>query len=543
MKRALLLLLMFMICQALNAQSLFEIVQQCKRESHQSKPAINDESSIEHKCGTMDLDYYANHDSHISEETKALLLKARSRPVMQKSIVSPSGYFRIHYDTTGMSTPSYDINELAKAADSSYNYEINLLGFLPPPQDGGAGGDSHYDIYVVELGYYGVTNMESEVASGSKRYTSFIMIDQDFAEVKTKGLPGAQVTIAHEFHHAIQAGAYKFDSAVPADRFFYEMTSVFMEERVFDSVNDYYYYLPSYFRNPNRTFREMTGYEMPHWNIHLSSVLPISFIKRQWELFISNDALTSIYTSLSEADYPFSKVLKDFAVKNLFTGSKVNSNYSYEEGKNYPKLTPTINLSFTPSEKKFTSAVAPTGYAVIAIENSATKDSLTIVLTNSDVGSAINGSGTSDISFTLQNYKNQGSVLLNNFYFATVLVQRPELWQIAGEINGEVFSAEIATQVSSTPSVYPSPYLYTGNNELPLTFAFSLKESGNVELLVVSISGSQVYKGSYTFDTPGQKEVRWKPQSDSGEDLGSGVYIYVISLPGSTIQGKFTVVR
>ena len=540
MKRVLLLFILT-ASTILNAQSLFEIVQKCKQESMLSKPQMIEDTLLEHKCGTMDLNYFAHHDAHISEDTKTLLLKARSRPLLQKSIISPSGYFRIHYDSTGMNAPSYDINELTLAADSSYNYEIKQLGYLPPPSDGNAGGDSRYDIYVVELGFYGVTNMESEVTSGSKRYTSFIMLDQDFAEVKTKGLPGAQVTIAHEFHHAIQAGAYKFDAS--ADRFFYEMTSTSMEEFVFDSVNDYYYYLPSYFRNPNRTFREMTGYEMAHWNIHLASVLPLSVIKRQWELFVSNDALTSIYISLSEANYPFSKALKEFGIKNLFTASKVNSQYSYEEGKNYPQLTPTIKSSFTPSEKKFTSAVAPTGYAVIAIENSATKDSLIVILSNSDVASAINGSATSDIAFTLQNYKNQGSVLLNNYYFATVLVQRPEQWQIAGEINGEVFNAEMTTQGSSSPSVYPSPYMSTENNELPITFSFSLKESGSVELLVVSISGTQVYNGSFTFDTTGEKEIRWKPQSGGGENLGSGVYFYVLSLPGSTIKGKFAVVR
>ena len=69
----------------------------------------------------------------------------------------------------------------------------------------------------------------------------------DIAIFLTKGINAARVTVAHEFHHAIQLGNYSYRDS---DLFFYELTSTSMEEFVFNSVNDYYNYLTDYFYFP-----------------------------------------------------------------------------------------------------------------------------------------------------------------------------------------------------------------------------------------------------------------------------------------------------
>ena len=165
--------------------------------------------------------------------------------------------------------PSLSVGEnlslIAEAIDSAYNFEVNYLGYPPPPSDNGAGGDNLYDVYIVNLGggLYGYT--ESETHLGGQKYTSFMVIDNDYSGYYSSGINGARVTLAHEFHHGIQMGNYilRFE-----DTFFYEITSTAMEEFVYDSVNDYYAYMPSYFLSPQKAFAENDGYNLAIWNIY-----------------------------------------------------------------------------------------------------------------------------------------------------------------------------------------------------------------------------------------------------------------------------------
>ena len=59
-----------------------------------------------------------------------------SRLELDKSFVTPGGFFRVHYDTSGINTPGYDLNLLAQALDSTYKFEITELGYTVPPSDG-----------------------------------------------------------------------------------------------------------------------------------------------------------------------------------------------------------------------------------------------------------------------------------------------------------------------------------------------------------------------------------------------------------------------
>ena len=88
------------------------------------------------------------------------------RPVMQTSILSPSGKFRIHFDTTGTNQPAMVtsdgiaipnttnqyVDTLAKILDIVWQTEIDSFGFAPPPSDGGRGGGDELDVYVSNLG-------------------------------------------------------------------------------------------------------------------------------------------------------------------------------------------------------------------------------------------------------------------------------------------------------------------------------------------------------------------------------------------------------
>ena len=103
------------------------------------------------KCGFGLVAGAQSHFNDFNFEQQNIIQDILSRPDRETSIVSPSGIFRIHYDTTGVHTPDYfngientiqlSVDSLAIALDSSYNFEINKLGYDAPPSDGTDGGD------------------------------------------------------------------------------------------------------------------------------------------------------------------------------------------------------------------------------------------------------------------------------------------------------------------------------------------------------------------------------------------------------------------
>ncbi len=92
--------------------------------------------------------------------------------------------------------------------DSVYRFEVEYLGYLPPPADNSAGGDDKYDVYIQDqpAGLYGYTEPENKV--GGTNWTSFLVIDNAYVGYYSSGIDGMLVTVAHEFHHGIQVGNY-----------------------------------------------------------------------------------------------------------------------------------------------------------------------------------------------------------------------------------------------------------------------------------------------------------------------------------------------
>jgi hypothetical protein len=109
------------------------------------------------KCGfSLANEVKLNFEEFTSDQQKVLSTLA-TRFDLETSIVTPGGFFRIHYDTQGNDKPSYDINLLAQALDSTYNFEILKLGYPIPPSDFGNSTDTKnpddlYDVYVLNIG-------------------------------------------------------------------------------------------------------------------------------------------------------------------------------------------------------------------------------------------------------------------------------------------------------------------------------------------------------------------------------------------------------
>ena len=173
-------------------------------------------------------------------------------------------HFRIHYTLEGddATTQEY-VEAVAETMEQVRDIQINQLGWAAPPNDGIAGGDSRYDVYIVELmeklagGDLGVAY--SEFPAGDNPNTdviedaaapSYILLDDDYAEAELDDhetpMTVMRATAAHEYHHAVQYG-YDYGED---HRWYFEATAVWMETVTFPDEQDATGYVTTLFDYP-----------------------------------------------------------------------------------------------------------------------------------------------------------------------------------------------------------------------------------------------------------------------------------------------------
>ena len=339
------------------------------------------------KCGMQLVNSIKQNLDKFTFEQQQILFPLLQRPITQTSTVSPNGFFRIHYDVNGNNAIGYDLNLLLQALDSVYTFEIISLGFPSPPSDDTSGGDGKYDIYVLNIVDYGYTQPENKIADS--RWSSYMVIDNDYpaGSYFTQGINAARVTVAHEFHHAIQMGSYA-PSEINSpyrneDVYFYELTSTSFEEFVFDEVNDYYAYMPSYFNHPEYAMPNQSGYNMAIWNIYLQKNFGFNIIKRQWEHMPNKSALESIALSLRDSS-TWGNELNKFGIWTYFTNLRAVSGKYFDEAANYPLITPTATVLFTPPSKTYDMTIAPVANYFLKISLPSPDGVFFSIITNSD---------------------------------------------------------------------------------------------------------------------------------------------------------------
>jgi hypothetical protein len=115
-------------------------------------------------------------------------------------------------------------------------------GYKQPPKDT-KGPNDKLDVYLADigdLGLYGYCVPETRQGN-TKAYSGYCVLDNDYAHrqfpfhTSTQNL---EVTAAHEFFHAVQ---FAYDAS--EDPWFMEGTATWMEDEVYDAVNDNVTYL------------------------------------------------------------------------------------------------------------------------------------------------------------------------------------------------------------------------------------------------------------------------------------------------------------
>lgn len=293
------------------------------------------------KSGTQFARWLKSHQDELPFELKPLVRSVLDRPSLPLTYDTPGGHFKIHYTNSGIDrVPNFAyVERLGRYLDRVWAFEIDTLGYLEPPSDGSAGGDSRYDVYIRNIGAYGITWQENDGPRPWNDCTSYIEINNDFTSFPPNTDPeghteGAQkVTSAHEFFHAIQMG-YNKDT----DPWWMEMTATWMEETAYDTVNDYYNYLETFFTQPNMSLFLYDGsheYSACVFPIYLSTKWGNDIIRLVWENCIRRSAFDAISSALDSMGTSVEEALAEFFVWNYYTSVRDDGRH-YPEGRDYP---------------------------------------------------------------------------------------------------------------------------------------------------------------------------------------------------------------
>ncbi len=289
--------------------------------------------------------------NQLSDSTQRIVSSILTRWNTAFTYVSPGGFFRLHYDTNGANAvpaadgdhdgiPDY-VEKCAAYADSSLAKQLSL-GYVTPPSDGTAGGDSLYDIYFEEMPYYGYTQPENPGPQPWNDYTSYLVLHRNFLGFPPNLDPegnqagAAKVTCAHEFHHAIQ-----FAYNVNQPSWYMEEDATAMETLVYPKVNDNYNYLPSFFDSPEISLMDESIHEYACfiWGLFLAQKFDTSLLVAAWQGGRFNDIFQTVADTLAgRYSWTQDSAMAEFAVWNFCTGSR-NDGLHFRDAANYPLIT------------------------------------------------------------------------------------------------------------------------------------------------------------------------------------------------------------
>ncbi len=359
-------------------------------------------------------------------------------PADKTSTTTDNGKYRIHYTTTATAdsgghvhqTQESFITNLKEVIDDVYAQEITAMGYDLPPDD----GNGEFDIFIMDCGasgiygYVAIDDIESPVGDGNE-YTSYMVIDNDFLEFENTPLDSMKVTFAHEFHHAVQNGINGL-----ASPWYYETTATWIEEQVYDDINDNRQYLSDFFGNPERsldTKEQGQTFEYGTWvfNEYLSSKWGTGIIKEIWtaldpdDNYVPMDGVISVVTGKGST---FKDVFTDFAAENY--SKKIYSEAGDATDKYVDvKFLDSITLSNKESTSEASTTIDHLASKYIKISpSSAESATLTLSINGADgkelsaMAVVKNGATYTKHLVTLDASTVVGSVAIDNFSTASV---------------------------------------------------------------------------------------------------------------------------
>ena len=517
------------------------------------------------RCGTP---YLLQAMSAASEHQRLKLVQRR--PSTQHSLLTPSGHFRVHYDTEGDDAvdpddddangiPDY-IDLAATVLDSTWELEVEQLGYNPPPSDNGLGGGEEYDVYVIDLGHggcgfsapvYGCTYPGSSNAVTH----SHLEIDNNFTDPsyeQTRGLDALRVTIAHEFHHAIQFGYYAWEDG----SWWQESTSTWMEEVAYSHIDDYLQYLIHFLSIPHRALNS---------NANASHIYGTAIFSHFLDQHYGRDLNRLIWEELKDRQSVnldhFDRVIRrvepvglgvaigKFAVWNYFTGRRHRRGF-YAEGDKYP-LVPTHDIAVAAKAVVRDSSLldatgsnylrlAPQlrpGGVTLAFEASLgawrrhllliSPDSIAVRPVTEPTVRVVDWDQYEEIILVISSAEDHGVAYS---------------YQVSVEFDPDLTDARAALATLFEPS-YPNPFRPSQHRQTHLVFDLAAP-SAQTRLSIFSTNGDLVWwKDLGPRAARENHVVPWDGRNAAGKFVASGIYHLFLEADGQTALHRLAVVR
>ncbi len=340
------------------------------------------------KCGTPAVvEFFHLRDKLDPALVKAMGVEDVSRPTYAPDSEyvydSPAGHFKIHYavtgghrvyqatrDDNGNGVPDY-VDATGRILDSVYSHIMDTLGYDPPPSDSFydtvGRGDGRFDVYFSDLlgPYFGLTWIERTLPGQTypMRVTTFMQLENDYQEMaryRNRPLDAVRVTCAHEFFHAVQFGIDATENEVDVTPdgqrvrpYWLEISAVWMEEEIYDDINDYYSYLDTFFVNPRVSIQKFDNvfdlhpYASTVFAVYLSERFGRDIIKDIWMRCGDNPGADFLYGTELElrrylgGDGAIPAAFREFALWNYFTGYRsydAPDDLGYDEKEAYPTI-------------------------------------------------------------------------------------------------------------------------------------------------------------------------------------------------------------
>jgi hypothetical protein len=521
------------------------------------------------KSGTPLVDEIDRALPDLPQEVADEIRGLRARPVCTDYI--DTAHFRIHYNTSGthriLGWPDTTYRDaIAVSAELSWTEEVTNLGFRPPPNDGGdpdgGGGSNHYDIYVQALsGVYGYCQGSYTVPGTPQTdCTSYVVIDNDYVGF---GYPDPQdpmkVTVAHEFCHACQ-NAHDYSE----DVWYKECTSVWVEEVIYDEIDDYRQYLPFIFNSLYRSldYEDPTGlriYGSCIWNIYLAEKFGNQIIPEIWYALEGSAGVFNIIGGVLTASYgsTIEDEITDFYIWNFFTGARDDGQH-YDEGSTWPSTAfvriystyPVVDGAPYEAHRpdhmgaNYVKLNYPgSGYDLLHLAydgpNPSTVPSSAYIVyedTGGDTyeygGISLNFLGNGSIDISGWNAMSYASLIVVN---ATDNINDLDYTFDADEdyggVSGETYSFGMKP-------ASPNPFTET------TSIAYTVPtEGGFVEITIYDVSGREIRR-LLTGEMPGGHGVAlWDGLDNEGDRVASGVYFARLDVDGLTAMGKLMVLK
>jgi hypothetical protein len=217
-------------------------------------------------------------------------------------------------DTDGV--PDY-VELVARSFERAYTIEVETLGWRAPVSDGTRGtGSGLVDVYLSDIGpTYGYAVPE---AAARSTY-GYLVVDNDYSAAEFPDYGGdprvpVEVTAAHEFNHILQ---YAYDA--DQDRWMFESTATWAEEKVFNDDNDYVAYIDSWAALPGQPLtdagdglptddKDLKMYGSAIWNHWLERRYGAQVVRQAWAVSPANSDLGTGYGFAPRA---YDRAIKD----------------------------------------------------------------------------------------------------------------------------------------------------------------------------------------------------------------------------------------